>query len=63
MFKMAVPFAGTFTFEGIVTNSKGLDEIEGFLSSPLLPDELARYNDGPQITADYFAKVKSMSRS
>ncbi len=61
MFRMPEPLAGIFTLEGIDTNSIGLDvRADDFLSSLPLESCLVR---GPQTTADYLAKVKSISRS
>lgn len=58
MFRIAVPFAGTLRLAGIDTNSMGLYVRGGlaFLSSPAI-------YKGPHITADCFAKVKSISNS
>lgn len=65
MFSIAVPLAGTFKLLGIAPKSTGLDVIEEpDLDESSLPFESPLYNvAGPQITADYLAKVKSMSRS
>lgn len=53
--------AGTLMLLGVVTNSSGL-EVMGLSSLPLESDRESE-GVGPQITADYLAKVKSISRS
>jgi hypothetical protein len=58
MFRMAVEFAGIFTFDGIDTNSIGL------AVNALLPlSSPAELLLGPQITAECLENVKSISKS
>lgn len=62
MLRIAVPFAGTLILLGMETNSKGLVVIEFLVLDSSLLEESVLFK-GPQIIADYLAKVKSISRS
>jgi hypothetical protein len=56
MLRMADPLEAIFILEGIETNSMGLCSICCYYGEDV-------FESGPQITADYLAKVNSRSRS